>query len=202
MMTSRSEYRLVLRQDNADERLTPIGRKIGLISDKQWEDFLERKRLKEAEIERIKTVVISPSERLSEIMTAKGTAPLTTGIKMIDLLKRPQITYDDLAEFDPSRPEIDDSIFEKVSVEIKYEGYIKRQLRQVSEMRRLENKLLSPETDYKSIRGLRLEAIEKLSKIKPLNIGQASRISGVSPADISVIMIWLSTNSSKEVENS
>ncbi len=202
MMTSRSEYRLVLRQDNADERLTPIGRKIGLISDKQWEDFLKRKRLKEAEIERIKTVVISPSERLSEIMTAKGTAPLTTGIKMIDLLKRPQITYDDLAEFDPSRPEIDDSIFEKVSVEIKYEGYIKRQLRQVSEMRRLENKLLSPETDYKSIRGLRLEAIEKLSKIKPLNIGQASRISGVSPADISVIMIWLSTNSSKEVENS
>lgn len=202
MMTSRSEYRLVLRQDNADERLTPIGRKIGLINDKQWEDFLERKRLKEAEIERIKTVVISPSEKLSEKMAAKGTAPLTTGIKMIDLLKRPQITYEDLAEFDPSRPEIDESIFEKVSVEIKYEGYIKRQLRQVSEMRRLENKLLSPETDYKSIRGLRLEAIEKLSKIKPLNIGQASRISGVSPADISVIMIWLSTNSSKEVGNS
>lgn len=202
MMTSRSEYRLILRQDNADERLMPIGREIGLISDETWEKFCERKKLKQVEIERLKSTVISPSEELSKMLISKGTSPIVSGTKLFDLLKRPQITYKDLEKFDSARPDIDESIFEKVEIEIKYEGYINRQLRQVSEMRRLENKVLPDDIDYKSIKGLRLEAIEKLSKIRPMNIGQASRISGVSPADISVIMIWLSTVSGKGGENS
>ncbi len=199
MMTSRSEYRLILRQDNADERLTPIGRKIGLIDDLTWEEFCKRKSLKEKELERIKTVNIPPSDGLSLVLESKGTAPILTGTKMSELLKRPQVTYSDLKDFDITRPEIDESIFEKVEIEIKYEGYIKRQLRQVEQMRKLESKLLPLDVNYSDIRGLRLEAIEKLNKIKPLNLGQASRISGVSPADISVIMIWLSTKNKKEV---
>lgn len=199
MMTSRSEYRLILRQDNADERLTPIGRKIGLIDDSTWEEFCKRKSLKEKELERVKNVNISPSEGLSLILESKGTAPILTGTKMSELLKRPQVTYSDLKDFDTTRPKIDESIFEKVEIEIKYEGYIKRQLRQVEQMRKLESKILPLDLDYSGIRGLRLEAIEKLNKIKPLNLGQASRISGVSPADISVIMIWLSTKNKKEV---
>ena len=199
MMTSRSEYRLILRQDNADERLTPIGRKIGLVDDLTWEEFCKRKLLKEKELERIKNVNIPPSDSLSLVLESKGTAPILTGTKMSELLKRPQVTYGDLKDFDITRPEIDESIFEKVEIEIKYEGYIKRQLKQVEQMRKLESKLLPSGVNYSDIRGLRLEAIEKLNKIKPLNLGQASRISGVSPADISVIMIWLSTKNKKEV---
>ncbi|MDO4503929.1 MAG: tRNA uridine-5-carboxymethylaminomethyl(34) synthesis enzyme MnmG [Clostridia bacterium] len=202
MMTSRSEYRLVLRQDNADERLTPIGRKIGLIGDKRWEEFSEVQRLKEEEIKRVNTVVIAPSKELNDVLVSRETSPIESGVKLVDLLKRPQISYKDLKEFDTTRPEIPSEILEKVQVEIKYEGYINRQNRQISEMRRLEKKILPKDLDFSEIKGLRLEAIEKLSKLKPNNIGQASRISGVSPADISVLIIWLSTKFNKNEVNS
>ena len=195
MMTSRSEYRLVLRQDNADERLTPIGRKIGLISDGRYERFEELLRLKKAETERINRTVIAPSEELNKVLVSRETSPIVTGVKLVDLLKRPQITYEDLAEFDTQRPNINESIFEKVQVEVKYSGYIARQNNQIKELRRLEEKLLPDDIDYKQVKGLRLEAIEKLNKIMPKNIGQASRISGVSPADISVLIVWLATKS-------
>ncbi len=197
MMTSRSEYRLVLRQDNADERLTPIGRNIGLVSEQRFKKFEESQKLKQEELNRIKTTVISPSEELNEMLVSRETSPITTGVKVSELLKRPQVTYKDLQPFDLSRPNIDDSVFEKVQIEIKYEGYIVRQNRQIKELRRLEEKVLPEDINYKDIKGLRLEAIEKLGKIKPQNIGQASRISGVSPADISVLIIWLSAKTKK-----
>ena len=202
MMTSRSEYRLILRQDNADERLTPIGRKIGLIGDKRWKEFCEIQRLKEEEIKRVNTVVIVPSKELNDVLVSRETSPIESGVKLVDLLKRPQISYKDLKQFDTTRPEISSEILEKVQVEIKYEGYINRQNRQISEMRRLEKKILPKDLDFSEIKGLRLEAIEKLSKLKPNNIGQASRISGVSPADISVLIIWLATKFNKNEVNS
>ena len=202
MMTSRSEYRLVLRQDNADERLTPIGRKIGLIGDKRWKEFCEIQRLKEEEIKRVNTVVIAPSKELNDVLVSRETSPIESGVKLVDLLKRPQISYKDLKQFDTTRPEISSEILEKVQIEIKYEGYINRQNRQISEMRRLEKKILPKDLDFSEIKGLRLEAIEKLSKLKPNNIGQASRISGVSPADISVLIIWLATKFNKNEVNS
>ena len=197
MMTSRSEYRLVLRQDNADERLTPIGRKIGLINDKRWEEFLSKEKQKKNEIERVKKVVIPPSDEVNDILVSRETSPLTTGIRMIELLKRPQISYSDLKDIDVTRPNIDPIIFEQVEIEIKYEGYIKRQKSQIDDMRRLEAKKLPKDIDYNKIVGLRLEAIEKLSSIRPINIGQASRISGVSPADISVLLIYLAQHRGK-----
>lgn len=200
MMTSRSEYRLVLRQDNADERLTPIGRKIGLIGDERYEKFIKNLNLKNEEKKRVMSVVIAPSEELNKTLVSRETSPITTGIKMSDLLKRPQVTYNDLEKFDKTRPNIDKSIFEKVEVEIKYEGYIARQNNQIKELRRLEEKIIPDDVDYKQIKGLRLEATEKLSKIRPQNIGQASRISGVSPADISVLIIWLSAKSRNKEE--
>ena len=197
MMTSRSEYRLVLRQDNADERLTPIGRKIGLITDERYKKFEENQKLKQEEIKRIRNTVIAPSEELNKVLVSRETSPIKTGVKISDLLKRPQVTYDDLTDFDKTRPEIDKSIFEKVQIEIKYEGYINRQNNQIKELRRLEEKILPEDIDYKEIKGLRLEAVEKLKKISPKNIGQASRISGVSPADISVLIIWLASKKRK-----
>ena len=197
MMTSRSEYRLVLRQDNADERLTPIGRKIGLISDERYKKFEESQRLKKEEIKRIRGTVIVPSEELNKVLVSRETTPINTGIKISDLLKRPQISYDDLTKFDKTRPKIDKSVFEKVQIEIKYEGYINRQNNQIKELRRLEEKVLPEDINYEEIRGLRLEAIEKLKKISPKNIGQASRISGVSPADISVLIVWLAAKKRK-----
>ena len=197
MMTSRSEYRLVLRQDNADERLTPIGRKIGLISDERYKKFEENQRLKQEEIKRIRNTVIVPSEGLNQILVSRETSPISTGAKISDLLKRPQVTYNDLTEFDKTRPKIDKSVFEKVQIEIKYEGYINRQNNQIKELRRLEEKVLPEDINYEEIKGLRLEAIEKLKKISPKNIGQASRISGVSPADISVLIIWLAAKKRK-----
>lgn len=197
MMTSRSEYRLVLRQDNADERLTPIGRKIGLINDKRWEEFLSKEKQKKNEIERVKKVVIPPSDEVNDILVSRETSPLITGIRMIELLKRPQISYSDLKDIDVTRPNIDPIIFEQVEIEIKYEGYIKRQKSQIDDMRRLEVKKLPKDIDYNKIVGLRLEAIEKLSSIRPINIGQASRISGVSPADISVLLIYLAQHRGK-----
>lgn len=192
MMTSRSEYRLILRQDNADKRLTPFGRELGLISDDRWNRFLEKQNQKNGEIKRLKNTVIAPSKEVNDIIVSRETMPIKTGIKLIDLLKRPQLNYDCLKNIDLNRPNYDDAVFKEVEIEIKYEGYIKKQEAQVQEMRRLETKLLPNDIDYKEIKGLRLEAIEKLSLIKPQNIGQASRISGVSPADISVLLIWLS----------
>lgn len=192
MMTSRSEYRLVLRQDNADSRLTPIGRKIGLISDERWERFNKKQELIKAELKRVKATVIAPSEKVNEILVSRETSAINTGVRLIDLIKRPQLGYDALSEIDENRPNIDRNIFEQVETEIKYEGYIKRQLIVIDQVRRLECKILPENIDYNAIDGLRLEAREKLTKVRPENIGQASRISGVSPADVSVLIIWLS----------
>ena len=197
MMTSRSEYRLVLRQDNADERLTPIGRKIGLISDERMKKFEISLSLKMQELERIKKEVLSPTDELNKVLVSRETTPIISGVKISELLKRPQITYDDLAPFDKNRPSLPKSIFDKVQTEIKYEGYIARQNHQIKEMRRLESKIIPENLNYNEIKGLRLEAIEKLSKIRPLNIGQASRISGVSPADISVLIIFLASKNKR-----
>ena len=192
MMTSRSEYRLLLRQDNADRRLTPIGRQIGLISDERWEKFNRKLELIEQETERVKNVVVHCSDELNAMLVSRETSPLNIGIRMVELLKRPQISYEDLKPFDPERPDLPFEVFEQVEISIKYEGYLKRQEAQVAEMRRLEVKKLPEDIDYSTVTGLRLEAIEKLNKVRPENIGQASRISGVSPADISVLLIRLS----------
>ena len=192
MMTSRSEYRLLLRQDNADERLMPIGYKIGLISEETYNKFLIRREQKEKEIERINSTFIAPSDELNALLEEKGTAPMTSGMRLSDLVKRPQLSYDMLAPFDKDRPELPRNVREKVEVEVKYEGYITRQQAQVNEMLRLEKKLIPADIDYDNVYGLRLEEVEILNKIRPANIGQASRISGVSPADISVLLIYLS----------
>ena len=198
MMTSRSEYRLVLRQDNADERLTPIGRELGLISDRRWEKFQLKQERKAEEMKRAETTTFPPTNALNEILVSRGTSPVTTGVRMADLLRRPQITYKDLTPIDTNRPEFPTEIFESVETALKYEGYIKRQLQDIAEMRRLEKRILPKDMDYTQIAGLRLEAREKLSKVRPENIGQAGRISGVSPADISVLLIWLSTRHENE----
>ena len=191
MMTSRSEYRLVLRQDNADERLMPIGREIGLIDDDKWNAFLVRQKQLEDEIERVSKINLSPSDELNDILTSHNTAPVTTGIKLVELLRRPQLDYDALAPVDTTRPDLSHEIFERAQTAIKYEGYIRRQNSEINEAKRLEAKRLPDDVDYMSFEGLRIEAREKLNKLRPLNIGQASRISGVSPADISVLLIWL-----------
>lgn len=193
MMTSRSEYRLVLRQDNADERLTPVGYEIGLISEQRYQKFLQRQEMKKAEINRLKNTSIAPNDELNEILVSRETAPLATGIREYTLLKRPQLNYSIIKKFDENAPNLPNDIVEQIEVEIKYEGYIQKQLKQVEQVKKLESKALPSDFDYNEITGLRLEAQEKLNKIKPLNIGQASRISGVSPADISVLLIWLAT---------
>lgn len=198
MMTSRSEYRLVLRQDNADERLTPLGHKIGLISDERYAKYLKKQELKKEELKRLKSTVISPTEEVNKILVSRETSEITSGVRLIDLMKRPQLGYDALKSVDTTRPELDPNIFEQVEIEIKYEGYIQKQLKQVEQMKKLEAKQLPKDFDYNEIEGLRLEAREKLNKIKPLNIGQASRISGVSPADISVLLIWLAQNNRRQ----
>ena len=192
MMTSRSEYRLLLRQDNANERLIPVGYKYGLISEERYQRFLSRKETLEKETERIKKATIFPSEKLNEMLQSKGTSPINQGVKFIELLKRPQIDYRDLAVFDENAPVLEHDIIDKLEINVKYEGYIKTQTEKISQMKRLEEKKLPADFDYKKISGLRLEAQEKLNKYKPLNIGQAGRISGVNPADISVLLIWLS----------
>ena len=192
MMTSRSEYRLLLRQDNANERLIPVGYKYGLISEERYQRFLTRKETLEKETERIKKATIFPSEKLNEMLQSKGTSPINQGVKFIELLKRPQIDYRDLAVFDENAPVLEHDIIDKLEINVKYEGYIKTQTEKISQMKRLEEKKLPADFDYKKISGLRLEAQEKLNKYKPLNIGQAGRISGVNPADISVLLIWLS----------
>ena len=192
MMTSRSEYRLLLRQDNADIRLTPTGYEIGLISEERYSQFKEKLELIKKETERVAQTTVHLSDELQQLLISKSTAPLEKGIRLIELIKRPQLSYDDLAPFDTERPELPREIFEQVEIELKYEGYIKRQQAQINEMKRLEVKLLPEDINYNEIEGLRLEAREKLSKIRPHNVGQASRISGVSPSDISVLLIYLS----------
>ena len=199
MMTSRSEYRLVLRQDNADERLTPLGRELGLISDRRWEKFQKKQEQKRAELKRVQSTTLPPSEELNQILVSRGTSPLSTGAKLADLLKRPQVSYQDLTAVDWGRPKYSTAIFEAVEIELKYEGYIRRQRADIEEARRLERKRL-PQVDYAQIKGLRLEAVEKLNKVKPENIGQAGRISGVSPADISVLLIWLAAQERQQRE--
>lgn len=198
MMTSRSEYRLILRQDNAPERLADIGHEIGLLSEERYHKFEEMKEAVEKETERISRTTIHVSDELNALLESRGTSPLDHGIKFIELLKRPQISYNDIKPFDKYAPDLKPDIINKIEVNIKYAGYIKTQLAQIKEMKRLESKLLPTDIDYKTISGLRLEAQEKLNKHKPLNIGQAGRISGVNPADVSVLLIWLAAGSGKE----
>lgn len=193
MMTSRSEYRLILRQDNADLRLTPLGHEIGLIGEDRWQGFQKKRSLIEAERKRAMGAVLSPTPALNDLLVSRETSPVQTGIRFSELLKRPQLNYRLLKPFDPSRPDLPDEIFEQVEIDLKYEGYIKRQQTQIDEMRRLEGKKLPERIDYFTINGLRKEAQEKLQKIRPENVGQASRISGVSPADISVLLIHLAS---------
>ena len=194
MMTSRSEYRLILREDNADLRLTEMGYKIGLVTEEAHDALLRKIREIKQETERVNSASIAPSEELNKVLEDAGTAPLKTGCKMSELLKRPQVTYKLLEPFDKTRPQIAKEIFEQVEINFKYEGYIKRQKAQVDELKRLEVKKIPQDIDYKAIKNLRLEAQEKLEKIRPENVGQASRISGVSPADISVLLIHLRSN--------
>ncbi len=191
MMTSRSEYRLILRQDNADIRLTPIGYKIGLISKERFDGLNQKIAQINAEIKRVSTLNMSPSQELNDFLSEHGTAPLSTGCKMADLIRRPQLNYAMLEKFDANRPELSFEVCEQVELQIKYEGYISKQLLQIEQMRKLEQRKLPKDTDYSQIRGLRLEAAEKLNKVKPISIGQASRISGVSPADVSLLIVWL-----------
>ena len=191
MMTSRSEYRLVLRQDNADLRLTPLGYEIGLINEERYARFVEKTRLIDEEMQRVASLSIPLSDELQKMLVQRGTAELKTGCKMIELLRRPQISYDDLAPFDINRPDLPYEIFEQVEISIKYEGYIKKQEAQIKEMRRLEAKKIPDDIDYASLKGLRLEAVEKLNKIRPQNLGQAGRISGVNPADVTALNIIL-----------
>ena len=194
MMTSRSEYRLVLRQDNADERLTPLGREVGLVDDTRWERFCRRQQQKAAERVRLHDTILSPTPELNAVLEQNGTTPVVSGVRLEELLRRPQLNYDNLTAVDGERPLLDPLVREQVEVEIKYEGYIRRQQSDIDEMRRLENRLLPQDVDYTRIVGLRKEAQEKLGKIRPRSIGQASRISGVSPADVSVLIVWLGAN--------
>lgn len=191
MMTSRSEYRLILRQDNADERLMPRGRELGLVDDATWERYLTRTEQKNAEVKRLQTTVITGSDALNAMLVSRETSPINGSIHLAELLRRPQIDYACLAPFDTARPDLPFEVIEKVEIEIKYEGYIKKQLAQAAELRRLEKRLLPDGIDYAEITGLRLEAAEKLNKIRPVSIGQAVGISGVNPADITVLLIWL-----------
>lgn len=191
MMTSRSEYRLVLRQDNADVRLMPIGYKIGLISQETYDKFLQKEEMVSSELKRLEETSIPLTDELQEILVNCGTAPLQRGCKLIELIKRPQVTYKDLTPVDITRPDYPKEVFEQAEISVKYEGYIKRQQQQIREMRRIECKKIPADIDYSKLKGLRLEAVEKLSKIRPENLGQASRISGVNPADITALNIIL-----------
>ena len=189
MMTSRSEYRLILRQDNADERLTPLGHDIGLISDERYEGFLKKQEQINNEIKRVQTAVIRPGEELNEMLTQKGSAPLSEPVKEAALIKRPGVGYDDVMRFDENAPALSYEVREQVGLKIEYEGYISRQLADIEHMKKLEEKRLPADIDYTKVKGLSLEAAEKLNRIRPDNIGEAGRISGVSPADVAVLII-------------
>lgn len=192
MMTSRSEYRLLLRQDNADIRLMKYGYEIGLVSQERYDRFLEKLELIKKEKERVENTTLPPSEEINKMLVSRETAPMKTGIKLSELIKRPQLDYECLAPFDKARPDLPRQVFEQVEIDLKYEGYIKRQQAKVDEMRRLEVKKIPADIDYDDVYSLRLEAREKLKKVRPESVGQASRISGVSPSDISVLLIYLS----------
>ena len=198
MMTSRAEYRLLLRQDNADLRLTPIGHEIGLIPDERFERFEKKRQNIENEVKRLKQTIVKPTDKVNELLESKGTSILTTGTKMAELLKRTELTYDDLEVIDENRPNLSIQEKEEVEIQIKYEGYIKLQEEQVEKFKKLESKKLSEDIDYEKINGISLEARQKLNKFKPTSIGQASRISGVSPADISVLLIYDQMNKNKK----
>ena len=191
MMTSRSEYRLLLRQDNADLRLTDIGHRVGLIDGERYAKFTEKRRMIEEEQERLERTVIAPSAEVNEFLTSHASAPITTGVKLSELLRRPEIDYAALGAVDKGRPLLPYGVWNTASIGIKYEGYIKRELVEAERQKKLENKKIPDDIDYKSITGLRLESAEKLDKIRPMNIGQASRISGVNPADVGVLLIYL-----------
>ena len=201
MMTSRSEYRLLLRQDNADRRLCPVGYRIGLVSRQRLRQVEEKYAAVEREIRRLEKTGIPGSAALNDLLTARGGAPVADGCRLIDLLRRPQLGYDDLAPFDPERPDLPQDVREQVAITVKYEGYIQRQQRQVAEFEKLERRLLPPDMDYSHIQGLRLEAREKLDALRPLNVGQAGRISGVSPADVAALMIWLQAHDKEDRDN-
>ena len=191
MMTSRAEYRLLLRQDNADLRLTEIGHDVGLISDERYKRFLDKKSHIEDEIKRLKSTIVKPTDEVNEFLVSVGTSPLSTGTKMVELLKRTEITYENLAAIDKNRPELNLQEAEEVEIQVKYEGYLKMQEQQVEKFKKLEEKLLPEDVCYDDVKGIRIEARQKLEKLRPRSIGQASRISGVSPADISVLLIYL-----------
>ena len=201
MMTSRSEYRLLLRQDNADRRLTPIGYRLGLVPEERMQAVAEKYAAVEAEIYRLEHTGIPGSRELNRLLTERGSAAVTDGARLIDLLRRPQMTYDELMTFDPHAPALPKAVREQVEISVKYEGYIRRQLSQVEEFEKLEQHTLPADVDYASIQGLRLEAREKLNAVRPLNLGQASRISGVSPADMGALMIYLEKRGSKNERN-
>ena len=201
MMTSRSEYRLVLRQDNADARLAAIGHRIGLVSDARLRAVEEKYEAVAREIRRLEHTGAAGTPLLNALLAEKGTAAVDSGCRLIDLLRRPQLTYDDLAAFDPERPDLPPAVREQVEISVKYEGYIQRQLRQAAEFEKLERRTLPEDMDYSAIQGLRLEAREKLSDVRPLNLGQAGRISGVSPADVAALMIWLQTHTKEETNH-
>lgn len=189
MMTSRSEYRLLLRQDNADERLTPYGRRVGLISDERWERFETKMRLIAAEEDRVEKTFLSPKESLLSLLSQKGSSPVSSGISLADLIRRPELDYDSLAPVDKNRPSLPKYVCEEVEIRVKYAGYISRQKDQAEQFKKLEEKRLPPDFDYTSLSGLRLEARQKLNAVKPSNIGQAGRISGVSPADVAILLV-------------
>ena len=191
MMTSRTEYRLLCRQDNADRRLCPVGHEIGLVSDERYRRVLEKYAAVDKEVKRLMSTGMAPSEALNAMLTERGESPARDGARLADLLRRPRVGYADLAPFDPDRPHLRSEVTEQVEIALKYEGYIARQQRQVEEMRKLETRPLPPDLDYMEISVLRLEARQKLQQIRPLSLGQASRISGVSPADVAALMIWL-----------
>jgi tRNA uridine 5-carboxymethylaminomethyl modification enzyme len=194
MMTSRSEYRLLHRQDNADIRLIHYGYALGLVSEKRYQSVLSKYDAVEAEMKRLESTHIAPSAALSAFLTEKGTAPVTSGISLAELVRRPQLDYPSLLPFDPHRPTLSRAIWQQAEISIKYSGYIKRQLKQAEEFKRMEEKRLPQDLDYMTVHGIRIEARQKLNKIKPQNIGQASRISGVNPADIAALMIYLERN--------
>jgi len=194
MMTSRAEYRLLLRQDNADKRLTKIGHDIGLINDERYQKFLQKYENIEKEIKRVKSVNIRPTEQVNELLKQYQTTEITTGVKLADLIKRTELNYDILKEIDTERPELTREEREEVNIEIKYEGYIKLQLEQIKQFKKMESKFIPEDIDYQNLKGIRIEARQKLEKLRPNSIGQASRISGISPADISVLLIYLQAN--------
>lgn len=198
MMTSRAEYRLLLRQDNADERLTPLGYEIGLIGEERYQKFLEKEEKIAQEKKRIENTIVTPKEEVQKFLEDMGSTPLKSGVKMADLVKRPELSYEDLKAIDQDRPSLEKEVWQQAALQIKYEGYIKQQLNKVSQFKKLEKRLLPEDLDYSQIKGLRIEASQKLTAMKPASIGHASRIAGVSPADISVLLVYL--EQMKEIE--